>query len=354
MKKQTVARALGIAVVLSASIFFGYQRWGGWRALARDELLARMPADASTVLFFDLDALRQSPFLVELFQWAPQNKKDADYIRFLQVTGFNYETDLHSVAMSFLNRGPQTTIFAIADGRFDRKKISAYALQTGSRISQDGHEIFLVPFSGESRPVMFTFLHNDRIALTNSSDLSKFLARARDDPDAEAWQVRFRRVAGSPAFAVIRQEAAPGTVWSGEAPGGFQSPQLASLLNQLAWISVAGKPEGDRMRVVVDGEAMSEAPASQLSDVLRGLLVLAQGGLSQPKMRQQLDPEVRDAYLELLRSADVSQIDRGETKSVRLMFDLSPKLLQAARTAIPQPSGAAPAKPARSRAAIRD
>jgi hypothetical protein len=52
-------------------------------------------------------------------------------------------------------------------------------------------------------------------------------------------------------------------------------------------------------------------------------------------MRQQLQPDVREAYLEMLKSADVSQIDRGETKSVRLMFDLTPKFLEAARTAMP-------------------
>ncbi|HKV24589.1 MAG TPA: hypothetical protein VJN93_08365 [Candidatus Acidoferrum sp.] len=354
MKKQTIAWALGIGIILSASIFFGYQRWSGLKEPARDELLARMPADATTVLYFDLDALRQSPFLSELYKWAPQNKQDADYLRFLQSTGFNYETDLHRVAMSFLNRGPQTTVFAIADGRFDHKKISAYALQSGSRISRDGHEIFAVPFSEESRQIMFTFLRSDRIALTNSGDLSNFLARAQEDPDTQAWRVRFRRLAGSPVFAVIRREASPGTVWSGEAPGGLQSPQLASLLNQLAWISVAGKPEGDRMRVVIEGEAVAEGPARQLSDVLSGLLLLAQGGLSQPKMRQQLDPDVRDAYLELLRSADVSQIDRGDTKSVRLMFDLSPKFLEAARTPVPQTSGPAPAKSSAHKGAIQN
>jgi hypothetical protein len=58
-------------------------------------------------------------------------------------------------------------------------------------------------------------------------------------------------------------------------------------------------------------------------------------GLHEQKMRQQLQPAVREAYLEMLKSADVSQIDRGETKSVRLMFDLTPKFLEAARTAMP-------------------
>ena len=354
MKKHRIVWAVAILVVLCASAFYGYQRWSGLKPSPRDALLVRMPSDASSVILIDLDALRQSPFLAELYKWAPQNKLDQDYVRFLQATGFNYETDLHQVALAFVNRGAQSDLFALAQGRFDRKKISTYALQTGTRVSRDGHEIFSVPFSGESREVSFTFLRSNVIALSNSADLSNFLARVPDDADAAEWRVRFRRLAGSPIFAVMRQDTTAGSAWNGHAPGGLQSPQLATLLNQLAWISVAGKPDGDRLRVVVDGEAVSDAPARQLTDVLNGLLVLAQAGLSQPNMRQQLDPEVRDAYLEMLRSADVSQIDRGDTKSVRLMFDLSPRFLQAARAGIPGTSGATSGKSAPGKGAIQN
>jgi hypothetical protein len=74
------------------------------------------------------------------------------------------------------------------------------------------------------------------------------------------------------------------------------------------------------------------------------LLVLAQAGLHDPKMRQQLPPEVREAYIEMLKSADVSQIDRGETKSVRLIFDVTQQFLEAARASLPAASPAAPEK----------
>src|SRR5437762_3298763 len=60
------------------------------------------------------------------------------------------------------------------------------------------------------------------------------------------------------------------------------------------------------------------------------VVILAEGGLNDPKVRQQLDPAMRDAYLALLKSADVSKIDRGETKSVRLVFEITPGFLEAA------------------------
>jgi hypothetical protein len=48
-----------------------------------------------------------------------------------------------------------------------------------------------------------------------------------------------------------------------------------------------------------------------------------------------MNPEERQAYLEILRSADVQKIDRDEWKSVRLMLEITPKFLDVARLASP-------------------
>lgn len=338
MKKYWIVGAVAVALVIGASLFYGYQRWSNSADETRNEMLARLPSDASTVLFLDFDALRQSPFLAELYKWAPQAKVDADYTQFLQATGFNYERDLNRIAIAVLDRAPESMLFAVADGKFDRKKISRYALQTGTRESRNGREIFSAPLSGSSHKITFTFLRSDRIALTNGPAGLELPSPTSSDSDAQAWRERFRRLAGSPIFAVMRQNGGIGSVLSAQAPGGLRSPQLSGLIDQLEWITVAGKPDGDRLRVVIEGESASDAPARQLSDVINGLLVIAQAGLSEPKMRQQLQPDAREAYLEILKSADVSQIDRGQTKSVRLVFDLTPQFLEAARAAMPSTS----------------
>ena len=354
MQKQKIAGLLAAAVVICGSMMYAYRRWSGTGNGSRGNVLALMPADSSAVLFLDLDALRQSPFLAELYKWAPQTKADADYSQFLKSTGFNYESDLNCAGIAILNRGKESTLFAVAQGRFDRKKISAYALQTGTRANHGGREIFTVPLGTDKRQLTFTFLRNDRIALTNGTGLESFLSPPKPDSGSPAWHVRFLRLAGSPMFAVVRQDAAVGTALGAQAPGGLRSPQLSALINQLEWITVAAKPEADRLRVVLEGEGAPDAPTRQLSDVINGLLVLAQAGLSDPKMRQQLQPDAREAYLEMLKSADVSQIDRGETKSVRLIFDLTPKFLEAARAAMPATPAAPQNKPLPNKSAIRN
>jgi hypothetical protein len=335
MNKRRVAATVVAVLMVGAIAFYGYQRWRSSGSSSRSELLALMPADASTVLYIDLDALRQSPFLAELYKWAPQPTADADYAQFLQSTGFNYERDLNHVGIALLKHGQESSLFAVAEGRFDRKKIAAYASQSGTRETRGGKDIFSVPVAGGTRRITFTFLRNDRIALTNDASLETWLSRPHADTDTQAWSERFRRLAGSPVFVVVRQDAGAGAALSAQAPGGLQSPQLSALIDRLQWITIAGKPEADRLRVVLEGEGGPDAPTKQLSDVINGLLVLAQAGLHDQKLRQQLQPDVREAYLELLKSADVSQVDRGETKSVRLMFDLTPGFLDAARTAMP-------------------
>jgi hypothetical protein len=344
MKKWAWIGLAAVVLTLSAAAFFGYRSWHVQNGTAREEMLALMPTDANTVLFADFGELRPAPFVAQLYAWAPKPQADADYAQFVKETGFDYERDLDRMTIAVEKRGQDSILFAVLDGKFDRQKISAYALKDGTSVKTGGREIFSVPVSGTAKRISFAFSRNDRIALTNDSNLAVFLDAKKRPEDVSEWRVRFERLAGSPVFAVIRQDATLGDVLAAQAPGGLRSPQLSTLLDQLQWITLAGKPESDRLRVVADGECTAEATARQLVDVINGVVILAEGGLSDPKTRQQLDPAMRQAYLELLKSADVSKIDRGDTKSVRLVFEITPGILEAARKAPPVMPDSAPGK----------
>ena len=354
MNRRRLAGATAVVLALGAIVFYSYQRWGGGENVLGGELLAEMPTAASVVVYADLNELRQSPFLAVIYKWAPPPTADPEYAQFVQATGFDYARDLNRLAVALGKHGQDATLFAVADGRFDRKRIVAYASQTGTREVRSGREILSVPASGAPRRVSFTFLRHDRIALTDGLDLGSLVSASHKDEDTLPWRERFRRLAGSPVFAVVRQDGAVGAALGAQAPGALQSKQLSALLDQLQWITIAAKPENDRMRMVLEGECSSDATMRQLSDLLNGVLVLAQTGLSDPSMRRQLEPQVREAYLEMLKSAEVSQIDRSETKSVRLVFDLTPKFLEAARTAGPLPPSPRQNKPLPNRAPTRN
>jgi hypothetical protein len=308
--------------------FFAFRHWG-LRDFSsdREQMLSLMPLDSGAVVFLDLADLRSTPFFQQLLGWAPKPSADNDYAQFLHETGFNFETDLDRLAVSVRRQPQGMSAFAIADGRFDRKKIETYGSQFGALKTADGRTLFAVPLAESHRKVYFTFLRDNRIAWANDS--AYFFQRPTEGSQAE-WRERFARLGGTPIFAVLRQDSEAAAALAQQAPGGMHSPQLAALLAQLNWISISAKPDGNLLRVGMEGECVAESTEHQLKDLLSGLIVMAQMGLNDPKTQKKLDPGLREGYAQLLQSAEIQQVDRGASKSVRTVFDVTPKLLEAA------------------------
>lgn len=301
----------------------------------RDALLRYLPSDSYAAFFIDFQELRGSPFMAELYQWIPKYKADPEYAQFVHDAGFDYERDLRRFAMASVGSEKDSFLFAIADGNFDRQRIENYATRIGRREKRSGYDFFSVPLEENAQALSFTFLDDSHIALSDSPKITELAGPRTENSDSREWETRFARLAGSPIFAVIRHSSTMTNTLPSQAPSGFQSPQLSTLLGQLQWITLAGKPDGSNLRVVVEGESISEQTIRQLADLLNGMLLLAQAGLNGPQIRQQLDPRVRDAYLELARSAEVSRIRRGETQSLRLVIDITPKFLDVAGSTLP-------------------
>jgi hypothetical protein len=330
---------LAFAIALIAITAFAWHHFfGGSDAGDRESALALTPADADSVVFADVVQLRTAPFFSALGDWVPQAQQvDADYAKFLQDTGFDYQRDLDRIAVATIKRGQATEFFAVGDGRFDRKKINTYISEFGTHDKKDGREVFTAPLKGSSRKISFAFLHQNRIVITDDPDLSSLLKNPLRGTDANQWRERFDRLGGSPIFAVFRQDAEIGSQLAARSANGGQAQQLASLLDQLQWITLAGVPEQNRLRVVLEGECPNDATAHDLADVLNGIRLFAQAGLNDPKVRRQLDDQTREAYIELVHGADVTRIDRGETKSVRLLLEVTPEMLKSARFSTPVP-----------------
>jgi len=99
-------------------------------------------------------------------------------------------------------------------------------------------------------------------------------------------------------------------------------------------------PDGDVVARLepgpAEGESTSETVSTQLHELLQGIQLLAQNGLNDPKLRRDMNPDERVAYLDLLKGVDVQKIDRGDSKSVRLILNITPQFLAVAT--LPKPS----------------
>src|SRR6201998_4769755 len=159
--------AILLAACLAVGLLDAYRRWHDVGAKTHEAVLSLMPSDASAVLFIDLAELRSTPFAAELYNWIPKSQVDAEYAQFLRETGFDYERDLDRAAIGVIKGEAENSLFAVAEGRFDRAKIEAYVSQSGTRENRGGREVFSVPLSGSARRISFIFLSKGKIALTD-------------------------------------------------------------------------------------------------------------------------------------------------------------------------------------------
>jgi hypothetical protein len=307
----------------------------------RNSLLHQMPASAHAVFFADVQQLRRLQFAQQFSRWIPNVAADPEYSDFQQRTGFDFERDLRQIAVAALGDNVSADrLFAVASGHFDANKLQEYAAQAGHKETRGELQIFSFDLADGQRASL-SFVSRSTVALTNAPELAPFLAPHPRSSDSDEWNARFDRLAGSPLFAVIHQSTAARALPL-PIPSGFQSPQLSALLDRLQWITIAARSQDSNLQVVAEGECDDEQTSRQLADFLNGILVMAQAGLDTSQIRRELAPATREAYLDLAKSAEITRLDRGRTKSVRVVFDVTPKLLEAIRTAPPTPPVSTP------------
>lgn len=332
MKKRAWVIGISGTALLTIASFWTFRQWHrGDAPGAREVILSLLPAETSSVVFLDLEEFRKSSFLPQLIAWLPHDSVEDDYVQFMRATGFNYERDLDRVAIAYTQHGTTATAFAIAEGRFDRRKIVAYALQSGTIVNEKGLQVFSLMLKNSPKRSYFTFLRDDRVAWTDDPGYAVLFVQKSISSEKLDWQEHFERLAGSAVFAVMREDATTAAALEKQAPGGFRSPQLATLLSELQWVTIGGKPEENNLRVVIECEGATESSLNQLKEFLQGMVVMAKVGLNGPQNRKQMDPQLREAYLDLLKSAEVERVDRSSGKSVRIVFQVTPEFLEATK-----------------------
>jgi hypothetical protein len=90
------------------------------------------------------------------------------------------------------------------------------------------------------------------------------------------------------------------------------------------WVTLAASPEGDNLRISLEGECDSSTNAMQLKAALEILRLLGRTGLDRPKTRQSMDPAALATLQNLLSNADVTQA----AERIRILVELTPDILK--------------------------
>jgi len=235
-------RRLGaLLAAAAATAALAWYLWTG-RGLAPAEMLAHLPSADSPLLFIDVGALRQAGIL-DLIAGS-KAAEESEYTAFVARSGFDYRRDLDAVMASF--QGGQT--FLIARGRFDWRRLEAYAREQGGSCERS---FCRLPAATPGRRLSFFALRRDTLAFASSPN------------EWAAEQMRGASKAG-PRFALPSDPAwlaIPGATlrMSDAYPAGTRL--FAKALENAERVILAAGRDGGRMRLRMDATTRSEEDA---------------------------------------------------------------------------------------------
>jgi hypothetical protein len=232
-------------------------------------LIARLPVEDASVLYVDFDALRRGGIL----QFANRAKvtEEPDYQAFVSSTGFDYKTDLDAAAGAFRPDGDFFTV----RGRFDWKKLQAYAQSQGGSCYND---LCRLTGSTSTRQISFLKLEDGVMALAVSPDAmaaTRIAAKASPRPaqDLPRQPVWF----SVPAAALRKLDGLPGG-----------TRVLAKAMEDSENIVLSAGPQGKQFEARVEVTCRNDQDAAALGAQLERITALLREAIAREK--RQPDP----------------------------------------------------------------
>jgi hypothetical protein len=286
------------------------------------DLFSSLPAGAPTLAYMDLAAMRASSFYQHRPDKGPIAIPNQDYSDFMRSTGFDFEKDLERVVVASWPvdsaNGPRKSV-AIAEGHFDRGKIRDYAMRKGKFDHQQGHEVFLFPTGVPNVMNSITFLDDRRIALVAGSSIAPLFETHMDVTGGDPARERAARLDGAAAFVITHVPPIPDNSAS-VGPQAAGAAQFLALARSVQWVTFAARPEGDNLRVSLEGECDNATDAIQVKTALELVRMFGRAGLESEKNKQSMDPAALAMLQTLLTRAEVTQA----AERVRILVEVTP------------------------------
>ena len=329
-----VSAGVAVAAIGILLITFGiFRRAETAHASPVPDLFSALPSGAPTLAYIDLAAVRASSFYQHRPDKGPIAIPNQDYADFMRSTGFDFEKDLERVVIASwppdAPNGLRKSV-AIAEGRFDRAKIRDYALRKGKLDHQQGHEVFLFPGNDPKTMNAVTFIDDRRIALVAGTSIAPLFESHADAAGGDPVRERAARLDGAAAFVITHVPPIPDNAAGATAASG--AAQFMALARSVQWLTFAARPDGDDLRVSLEGECDNATDAAQVKATLELMRMFGRAGLDSQKNKQSMDPAALAMLENLLSSADVTQA----AERVRILLEVTPDVWKLGGPAKPQ------------------
>ncbi|MGH9681481.1 MAG: hypothetical protein ACRD4Y_16155, partial [Candidatus Acidiferrales bacterium] len=200
---------------------------------------------------------------------------------------------------------------------------------TGKVDRQEGREVDLFSSDSAARWDAVSFLNPQRIAIVEGQSIAPLLNHRPDPPGGDPARERASRVAGAAVFAIARVPPIPDNA----APGGISSPKLLSLARSVQWVTLAARPEGNSVRISLEGECETPTDARALQSTLEVFRLIGASALESAKTRQSMDPATWNVLDSMLKNAEID----ASAERVRILVELGPEILKLGEARKPQP-----------------
>ena len=214
------------------------------------DLASYLPDKNSTLLYIDVDAMRRSGILNMIA--GSKAAEELEYKSFVEQTRFDYRHDLDALAATFT--GDQ--IFFVLRGRFDWKKLRAYAQQQGGLCR---NAFCSMNGSKPQRHISFYALKSNVMALAESPDDMAAYQVARNASHVNAFAPAEPVWMLVPAAVLKRTESLP---------SGMRA--FAIALENAERIVFSIGPQGDHLQVAMNVTCLNPEGASALLVQLEG------------------------------------------------------------------------------------
>jgi hypothetical protein len=266
-------------------LFLGWNAWRNSRSLSDAEMLKRLPTADAVVVSLDFAQLRHSGIFGELV--GPKVMEEADYTAFVRDSGFDYKRDLDNALASFTTAG---TYFVVR-GRFDWKRLRAYAKQSGGSCY---NELCHMPGSQPDRIISFLPLAKDIMGLAVTTS---------DSAASQLLQVSTQRPISVPAQPIW--VSMPGSALARTAKSIPAGGLLASSMTNVDEIMLTIGAQGTAFAARMEAQCRTSQDAANLNGQLQALTGLLKGAIEHEKKK----PDTKD-LTGVLTAGQFHQSDR--------------------------------------------
>ena len=177
-----------------------------------------------------------------------------------------------------------------------------------------------------------TFLDDRRIALVAGSSISALFESHMDATGGDPARERAARLDGAAAFVITHVPPLPDNT-AGGAARTTGAAQFLTLARSIQWVTIAARPEGDNLRVSLEGECDNATDAIQVKTALELARMLGRAGLDNAKNKPSMDPAALAMLQTLLTGAEVTQA----AERVRILVEVTPDVWHLGGPAKAQP-----------------